>query len=118
MTEKKKHRSRKSWLKQYVVGLGLGGLSALYGVVALLTGRTYMPGFTARDAVLRGAPADAMALAFLCGGGYLFLRFFLERRLHKSASRAQIYMVQVALLMAFIGSLLFVLFKGSEVGGV
>jgi hypothetical protein len=118
MAHKSKDRKRRAWLKQYVVGLGLGGLSVLYGLFAFATGRTYMPAFTAHDAVLSGASADAMALAFISGGAYLFLRFFLERRLRKPSTRAQLYMVQVALLVGFIGALLYVLFKGSEVRGV
>jgi hypothetical protein len=118
MARHRKKRSKRTWLKQYLVGLGLGGLAVLYGLFALASGRAYMPGFTSRDAVLRGGSADAMALAFLSGGAYLFLRFFLEKRLRKTSSRAQVYMVQVALLVGFIGALLYVLFKGSEVRGL
>jgi FtsH-binding integral membrane protein len=118
MSDEKDETGRRAWLKQNVLGLGLGTAAFMYGLIALAMGRAFVPGFSLRDSLLTGDAALAMALAFISGGAYLFLRFFLERRLRKPSTRAQVYMVQVALLVGFIGSLLFVLFKGSEVGGV
>lgn len=117
MTDSKSSGGRLSWGKEYVVGLGLGTAAVLYGVAGIIMRRIYMPGFTAQDARLTGPSATAMAAAFIAGGLYLLLRLYGEKRLHTQSAKAQVYMAEVALLVAFIGGLLYVLFKVGTVGG-
>jgi len=106
----------RTWLRRYVLGFGLGAASALYGVFALMAGRAYLPSLRRGNSVVKGHHALAVAAAYLCGGLYLLLRFFLHERCRTRWARAQVYALEVLLLVLLIAALLFVLLYLRQVG--
>jgi hypothetical protein len=99
---------RRVW-RQYVLGLGVGGAAALYGLVALLMGRTFLPGLTAPGHMATGRSGLAMALAYLLGGLYLLVRLFLEARARTNETRARLYALEIPILAGFIAATVYVL---------
>lgn len=104
-------QGRGGWFCCYVLGLGLGSASALYGVLALLMGRTFLPGYHADALLVKGGSALALALAYLTGGVYLLLRLFVERKAPAFTARKQVYLAQNVLLGIFIAALAYTLWR-------
>ena len=101
--------SRWAWIKQYVIGLGLGMVFAVYGVIALLTDRAFLPALQGEDHILTNTNGFALGGAYLAGGVFLLLRFYFEKKVHAQPSRANLYLVQNLVLIALIGALAYVL---------
>jgi len=47
---------KSGWFRQYVIGLGVGTVSALYGLIALWWGHTFLPGLKGGTATVTGCP--------------------------------------------------------------
>ncbi|KPK61976.1 MAG: hypothetical protein AMK73_07105 [Planctomycetes bacterium SM23_32] len=107
---------KRSPIKQYVVGLGLGSVGAVYGAIALLTRHTFLPGLKGGNSTVSGAHGAALAAAYLVGGLFLICRFFLHPRCRSERSRAQVYLVENVLLTLLIASLAYVLWQVGAVG--
>lgn len=107
---------RLGWLKEYVVGLGVGTCATLYGLVALWIGHTFLPGLKGGNSTVAGAHAAGLAGAYVAGGLYLLCRFFLHRRCRREARRAQLYLVENVLLVLFIVALVYTLLQVGTVG--
>ena len=99
------------WLLRYAVGLALGALCAAYGVVALLMGRTFLPGLRAADLFIGNRSGRALAGAYLLGGLFLISRFYVRGGDEPAGERAWVYWLQNLLLGGFIGMLGYVLFN-------
>jgi len=109
--EKKAARvARWAWLKEYCIGVVAGTLCAAYGVIALFIGRTFLPGLKGNSHTLKDRSGAALASAYLVGGLYLVLRFYVEKRWHAPASRANLYLLENVLLIGFVAALVYVLF--------
>jgi len=110
MGEEKNHRAPlRRVLREYVLGLGVGVLAALYGMVAMVMGRTFLPGYNAQGHMIAGASGTALAAAYLLGGIYLVLRLFVEPRTGSDGPRTRLYILQMPLLLGFIVALIYVL---------
>ena len=118
MTKKDEARRDRdaSWVRQYVIGLGVGAASAVYGLIALWTRHTFLPGLKGGNATVSGAHGAGLAAAYTVGGLYLICRFFLHRRCRSEARRAQLYLVENVLLLVLIASLGYVLWQVGTVG--
>ena len=101
--------SKAGWIKHYVVGVGLGAICAVYGVVALLVGKAFLPGLPGNDWTVKNRSGIALSLAYLIGGVFLLLRLPLRRLLHSERAKGRLCVVEVLLLLAFIGALVYVL---------
>jgi len=101
--------SRRRVLKQYVIGLGIGSVAALYGLVALAVGRTFLPGLQGNGHTVAGASGRALAGAYLLGGLYLLLRLFIEPRTARDRPNALLYGLENLVLVGFIAALIYVL---------
>ena len=110
------HSARRDALRQYVLGLGIGGLCALYGLYGLVTRTAFLPVLKGGPSVLRGLSALDLAAGYLSGGLYLVLRFYLHRRCRSEAIRRQVYAAEVVLLAVFIGALVWLLLTVGSVG--
>ncbi len=104
------------WVRQYLIGLVLGAVCAMYGVIAMLTRNTFMPGLRGGDHTLKGAHGIALALVYLLGGLFLVCRFFVEPRCRSRFARGQIYLAQNALLILLIAAAVYVLLKVGTAG--
>jgi len=111
--ENAKHRSR---LKEYVLGVAVGILGGVYGVYALMSGSTYIPGLQGGTATARGSHGVGAALVYLTGGVFLLFRFFVHPRCRSESARSQVYLLENLLLIAFIGSALYVLLRVGTAG--
>lgn len=98
-----------------MLGLGVGAAASVYGVVALLMGRTFLPGLAGGNHTVRNRSGQALAAAYLLGGLYLVLRLYLERRMGRPKRRSWLYWVQSAILAGFIGALVYVLLNVGSV---
>jgi hypothetical protein len=107
---------RRSRLKELVLGLVLGLVTAVYGAVALLTGHTFLPGLKGGNLTVTGAHGAALGVAYLVGGLFLFCRFFLHPRCRSEQSRGQVYLVENVLLVVLVASLAYVLWQVGAVG--
>ena len=101
--------SRRRVLKRYVIGLGLGSIAAIYGLVALAVGRTFLPGLQGNGHTVAGASGRALAAGYLLGGLYLLLRLFVEPRAGKDRPHALLYVLENLVLVGFIAALIYVL---------
>jgi len=101
--------SRHAWFKRYVVGLVIGPAAALYGVVALLMGKTFLPGVPGSQHALTGPSGRALAAGYLLGGSYLLVRFSIEKARPLPSGRPPLYALQNILLVGFIACLVYVL---------
>ena len=99
------------WFSRYVIGLALGALCAAYGVVALLMGRTFLPGLRAADLFIGNRSGRALAAAYLLGGLFLIARFYVRGGDEPAPHRAWLYWLQNLLLAGFVGTLGYVLFN-------
>jgi hypothetical protein len=117
MSEHSKQESPpgREWFWEYVVGLGLGGVAAFYGLVALAMGRTFLPGLHGNGHTVGGTSGRALAGSYLIGGLYLIIRLYLERRMEPGPSKSLLYLAQCLLLAGFIASLIYVLLHVGEV---
>jgi len=101
--------SRWAWIKQNVIGLGFGLIFSLYGVVAILTDKAFLPALQGEEHILTNTNGFALGGAYLTGGIFLLLRFYLEKKVHAQPSRANLYLVQNLVLIALIAALAYVL---------
>jgi hypothetical protein len=115
-TDHTRDGGRPDRFKEYGLGLGLGGACALYGLVALWLGHTYLPGLKGGNHTVAGKDGAVLAAAFIAGGLYLIARLFVHRRCHSEGRRAQVYLVEVVLLGGLIASLVYVLWQVGTVG--
>ncbi len=104
------------WIKEYVVGLGLAALLALYGLYALIVGWTYLPGVRGGTATVGGMHGRGVALAYMVGGIFLFFRHFLEKRCHRQFHRDQVHFLENVLLIVLIAVLVYVLLNVGTAG--
>jgi len=111
-----KHGADSGWVRQYIIGLGVGGVSCVYGLIALWTRHTFLPGLKGGNATVSGAHGAGLAIAYTTGGLYLLCRFFLHRRFRSAALRAQLYLIENVLLLVLIASLGYVLWQVGTVG--
>ena len=114
-TSEKEHEGQEKqtgrWhdVKKYGFGLALGWAATLYGVIALLVGKTYLPGLAGNDHTLSDQTGTALAGGYLAGGLFLILRLYVEDRVNTENGWKNIYFVENALLLALIGCLAYVL---------
>jgi hypothetical protein len=99
-----------------VVGLGLGTACALYGLLALWTHHTFLPGLKGGASTVSGAHGAAAAAAYLAGGLFLICRFYVQVRCRSFAARRRVYRVQNLLLVALIAALVYVLWQVGTLG--
>ena len=99
-----------AWTKQYVIGLGAGVVCAAYGLIALIVGKTFLPGLSGDDHMLHNRTGAALAAAYLVGGLFLILRLHLERKAQAPRTRENLYLLENVLLVGFIGTVVYVLF--------
>ena len=98
--------------RDYALGLGVGPVLALYGLLAMLAGKAFLPGSHSMGGgghTVTGSNAFPLAAAYLCGGLYLIARFYLDRIFNSAEAHSRIYVLQIALIGAFIASLIYVL---------
>jgi hypothetical protein len=101
---------------QYVVGFALGLSSALYGIYALCSGSTYLPGLRGGTATVQGSHGVGAAVVYLAGGAFLICRFFIHPRCRSESARSQIYLLENLLLIAFIAAAFYVLLNVGTAG--
>ncbi|MFO7956995.1 MAG: hypothetical protein R6X33_07820 [Candidatus Brocadiia bacterium] len=101
---------RAAW-KEYGLGLILALSLALYGVYALMSGSTYLPGLRGGTATVHGSHGVGAAVMYLGGGLYLLVRFFAHPRARSESTRSQLYLLEVLLLIVFITSAFYVLWN-------
>ncbi len=107
---------RGNWFRQYVIGLGLGLVSAVYGVIAMLTRNSFLPGLKGGSHTVTGSHAVAVALVYLAGGLFLAFRFFLDPRCRARHTRAEVYLAENLLLMLLIAAAVYVLLSVGTAG--
>ncbi|MHC4592023.1 MAG: hypothetical protein ACYS8L_04920 [Planctomycetota bacterium] len=110
------NEAKRSWLKEYVIGLGLGGASAIYGVVAFWVRHAYLPGIKGGNNGVTGLHGAAAAAGYLAGGLYLVCRHFLHRRCRSASRRGQMCLIENVLLMVLIAAVVYVLWQVGTVG--
>jgi len=111
-----KTEPKRTSFREYVVGLGLGGASTLYGLVALWTQHSFLPGLKGGSPMLTGLHSAAIASVYISGGLYLILRFYVHERLRKPAGRRRAYLAENFLLVMLIAALAYVLWQVGTVG--
>ena len=100
--ERDPRMSSADWFKEYVLGLAAGSAGAIYGIAAMMVGRTYLPGrWVGRGRMVTGPAGFALALAYVAGGLYLVVHFFVDRRVHSVQAHNGLYVLQLVLLAAF-----------------
>lgn len=107
---------KRTWFREYAVGLGLGGACAAYGLFALWTQHSFLPGLKGGSPMLSGLHSAAVAGVYIFGGLYLILRFYVHERLRKPAGRRRAYLAENFLLMMLIAALAYVLWQVGTVG--
>ena len=113
--ERKDRLSGKGWVREYVLGLGVGTAAALYGIVAMVMGRTFLPSLHGTSHMVKNLSGLALAAAYLLGGLYLLLRLFLEKRMAPDLARRRLYVLENVILVGLIGALVYVLLHVGEV---
>jgi Mg/Co/Ni transporter MgtE len=108
--------SRRRWVKEYVVGLGLGAALAVYGLIAFWTKHTFLPGLKGGNLTVSGLHGAGLAAAYVSGGLYLVCRLFVQRRCRSAAAQGQVYLIENVLLVVLIASLAYVLWQVGTVG--
>ena len=106
--ERKPRLSRADWFKEYVLGLAAGSAGAIYGIVAIIVGRTYLPSHWRGGGgrMVTGPAGFALALAYVAGGLYLVVHFFVDRRVHSVQAHNTLYVLRMALLALLGGAVL------------
>lgn len=99
----------------YVFGTGVGSVLLTYGAIALVRDKTFLPGQAGGDHFIQGRSGIMLALAYACGGLFLLVRLVLEKFWRGAAARERICVVENALLIVLIGSLIYVLVNVGEV---
>ena len=100
---------RWAWFRRNVLGLGLGALAACYGIIALVVGKTYLPGLAGTDHTLSDQTGTALAGGYLAGGLFLLLRLYVEQRVRSEEGWKNLYLAQNVLLIALVACLIYVL---------
>jgi hypothetical protein len=96
--------------KTWLLGYGLGPVAALYGVIAALMGKAFLPGYYhAQGLMLEGKSGLVLACTYFLGGVYLIARYALEGRVKSLPAQNALYGLQNLLLVGFIASLIYVL---------
>jgi hypothetical protein len=111
-----KAEPKRTWFREYVVGLGLGGASTVYGLFALWTQHSFLPGLKGGSPMLTGLHSAAIAAVYISGGLYLVVRFYVHERLRKPAGRRRAYLAENFLLIMLISALAYVLWQVGTVG--
>jgi hypothetical protein len=111
-----KRESGTNWLRQYVVGLGLGLVSAVYGLIALVMRNSFLPGLKGGSHTVKGPHAVAVAIVYLAGGLFLVFRFFLDPRCRARHTRAEVYLAENVLLILLIAAAVYVLLSVGTAG--
>lgn len=106
--------TRRSWWALLWTLVGAG--AAAYGIVALATGRTFLPGYHASRLLIGGHTGAALALGYLSGGLYMVVRHYLEGMVSSPEGRSHLYLIEKALLVAFIASLVYSLLHVGTLG--
>jgi hypothetical protein len=106
---------RPSRFKEYVLGLVVGPLCAIYGLVALWMQQTFLPGLKGDGHTISGTRGAALATAYLTGGLYLLARLFIHHRCRSESARAQLYLAENVLLVLLIAALAYVLWHVGNV---
>ncbi len=114
--DEQERNSRASWFRQYVIGLGLGLVSAVYGIIALLTRNSFLPGLKGGSHTVKGPHGVAVAIVYLAGGLFLIFRFFVDPRCHARHSRAEVYLAENLLLILLIAAAVYVLLSVGTAG--
>ena len=111
MSEERKQKglSRTEWFKRYVLGLGIGTAAMLYGVVAMVMGRTFLPGLKANGHTVKNLSGLALAAGYVLGGLYLLLRLYVEKRTGSVKGQWRLYWLENVILAGFIATLVYVL---------
>ncbi len=107
---------RTPW-KDYILGLAAGVPLALYGLYALMSGSTYLPGLRGGTGTIPGSHGVGAAIMYVGGGLYLLVRFFVHPRVKTEATASQIYLLEIVLLTTFIVSAFYVLWNVGTVAG-
>ncbi|MFW6457329.1 MAG: hypothetical protein ACOC0A_03460 [Planctomycetota bacterium] len=117
MMQNTEENSTPRWerIREYGLGIGLGGLMALYGLIALVMGRTFLPSLHGNGHTIAGTSGQALAGAYLAGGVYLLLRLHMERNAKSDFSQRLIYWAECLLLLGLIALLVYVLLHVGEV---
>ncbi len=100
-----------NFVKEYILGWTLGVAATVYGLIAMLTGRAFIPGLHGGDLTLGGRGGTALALAYMSGGVFLLLRLVLEKKTKSRSAQTALYMAQNMLLLVFIASLVYILVR-------
>jgi len=108
---RQKSSSAPGWFARHVVGLGLGGVCAVYGVIALLMGRTFLPGLRKDTLLIGNRSGLALAASYLLGGMFLILRFYPRAGAAPARSTPWLYWAQNLLLTGLLGALVYVLVR-------
>ena len=103
--------SRGEWFRRYVLGLGFGMVVALYGIVAMLMGETFLPGLKGNGHTIKNRSGVALAAAYVLGGAYLLLRLYIEKRMRLANGPRWLYWVENLILAGFIATLVYVLLR-------
>jgi hypothetical protein len=111
-----KGEQKTSWFTERVIGLGLGSAITLYGLFALWTRRTFLPGIKGGSPTVTGAHGAALAAAYFAGGMFLIFRFYIHERCRSARRRGQVYLIENALLVMLIVALIYVLWQVGTVG--
>ena len=106
-----KEERRPGWFLRYVLGLGVGGACVLYGSVAFIMGRTFLPGLRLADLIVTNGSGRILAGAYLLGGLFLLLRFYARHGKQPVERRPWLYWLQNLTLAGFVGALGYVLFN-------
>ncbi len=100
-----------NFVKEYILGWTLGAAAAAYGLIAMLTGRAFIPGLHGGDLTLGGRGGTSLALAYMSGGVFLLIRFVLEKRAKNRPGQTALYMAENMLLLVFIAALVYMLVR-------
>ncbi len=95
--------------KRYILGCVIGGAAAVYGLIAMAAGRTFLPGLSGGELALGGRGGLVLAVAYLSGGIFLIFRLALEKHKKMRQWRHVFYAAENFLLLTFIAALIYVL---------
>ena len=115
-TQPHKANPRAEWFKQYIIGLGIGATAALYGLVAMVMGKTFLPSLHGGSHTVRNFSGTVLAAVYLLGGAYLLMRYFLEKRMPPEEAHERLYIWEDLVLVGLIAAMIYVLLHVGEVG--
>lgn len=97
------------FVKEYILGWTVGIAASIYGLLALLIGKTYLPGMHGDRMTMGGRSGYVLALAYLSGGIFLLIRHVLEERLKAEKAQFTAYWAENLCLALFIFAVVYVL---------